>query len=1140
MAALRCAPCGWRRVLAAGVLMALALVALDIATDYDEDDDAGLRPRGMLFDELDDDGPDDLWTSQSFSSPTLLAHSRPTTAPHAHAPRASQGELGERVHAVCAASAMTALSSLLTLAVWPADRHMPHVRFSHLFSLTPPAPASFSADTPATPVANVTAGAGGGARGERKSAFVGGPERRVWVRESALPAAAWRSGLNLARRTSLTPPPRVHACVPPGSVVHLTSVRAHITSHLISSFPRACHSHSLLPPPISALSQTPASNSPSSPHGGQVVIPGCPQGSTAEAQGGGAGGSRGGGGGGSTAVHLFLSPDAVNWLGLVSPTPSLLPPLPSAHCLPCALPPMRTASHAHCLPCALPPMRTCLPCAPASHAHLPPMRTCLPCAPASHAHLPPMRTASHAHCLPCALPPMRTASHAHCLPCAPASHAHLPPMRTASHAHCLPCAPASHAHCLPCALPPMRTASHAHCLPCALPPMRTASHAHCLPCALPPMRTASHAHCLPCALPPMRTAPPAPASHAHCLPCALPPMRTCLPCALPPMRTCLPCAPASHAHCLPCAPASHAHLLCSNAPRIRMLLVFHASTLSMPFPASLTLPLSPCPSHPAPLAVPLARQSLPDACAFERAMGACMAALHPSPPVQQLLQQENATRLHASYGVFVDVSGGGGWRETGNAQLNEGRGQETLAAAGCSGCPSSNGSTAVECVMRRVTMSFLKDPSKGFTLAASNPHHTAAVADFFHPHRAPALLHATLLRATTCPFGEHVTAAPGPQNLPPGTSAAALQALLAGAVAGGGGGAGDGGGSGGGEEVAVLLPFNNRVTPEQLLLCLHARVAELYALSRTRGLIAVNSSSAEARFIAAHGSAASELFRVQRAVCDSPPLRPITHLKFAKYTIVEERLGVMYCGVPSVASTAWLTWLRARLGLPSEREGHVAVDDRDGGLHELALHFTEAQAVRIITRPDLLRFTFVRNPFSRLASTFRSTVLASHHSLAPTSRDHWSNALFRAVRPIVEAVVREGEGQLSFPSFVRLVGRLMDHSRPLMDSRIAPQVDVCALSTIKYDVVGRVESLLDDARAVVDRVGGAGQNAQLEIFEEDGTGKGADADASLARLYDKDTYEAVKSIYAMDFYVALNNITQPAPHVLHDLLESEL
>ncbi|CAI7880951.1 unnamed protein product [Closterium sp. NIES-53] len=739
--------------------MALALVALDIATDYDEDDDAGLRPRGMIFDELDDGGPDDLWTLETKMSRGCAPGTRSNGCERVDAVVVADGELGERVHAVCAASAMTALSSLLTLAVWPADRHMPHVRFSHLFSLTPPAPASSTADSPATPAPNATVGGGGGGgRGSGESAFVGGPERRVWVRESALPAAAWRSGLNLARRT--------------------------------------------------------------------VVVPACPQGSTADAQGGGAAGSRGGGGGGSTAVHLFLSPDAVNWLGL----------------------------------------------------------------------------------------------------------------------------------------------------------------------------------------------------------------------------------------------------------------------------------------------------SLPDACAFERAMGACMAALHPSPPVQQLLQKENATRLHASYGVFVD----------------------TLAAAGCSGCASSKGSTAVECVMRRVTMSFLKDPSKGFTLAASNPHHTAAVADFFHPHRAPALLHATLLRAATCPFGEHVTAAPGPRNLPPGTSAAALQALQAGTVAGGGGGAGDEGGSGGGEEVAVLLPFNNCVTPEQLLLCLHARVAELYALSRTRGLIAVNSSSAEARFIAAHGSAASELFRVQRAVCDSPPLRPITHLKFAKYTIVEERLGVMYCGVPSVASTAWLTWLRARLGLPAPREGRVAVDDRDGGLHELALHFTEPQAVRIITRPDLLRFTFVRNPFSRLASTFRSTVLASHHSQAPTSRDHWSNALFRAVRPIVEAVVREGEGQLSFPSFVRLVGRLMDHSRPLMDSRIAPQVDVCALSAIKYDVVGRVESLMDDARAVVDRVGGGGQGAHMEIFEEDGTGKGADADASLARLYDKDTYEAVKSIYAMDFYVALNNITQPAPHVLHDLLESEL
>ncbi|CAI7815860.1 unnamed protein product [Closterium sp. NIES-54] len=858
MAALRCTPCGWRRVLAAGVLMALALVALDIATDYDEDDDAGLRPRGMIFDELDDGGPDDLWTLETKMSRGCAPGTRSNGCERVDAVVVADGELGERVHAVCAASAMTALSSLLTLAVWPADRHMPHVRFSHLFSLTPPAPASSTADSPATPAPNATAGGGGGGgRGSGESAFVGGPERRVWVRESALPAAAWRSGLNLARRTvhllaatplpfhtpllaphtpllaphppllapqSLTPPPCVRACLPSHRPALSTSPRPSLRAHL-SYFPRACHSLSLLPP----LSPVPLKPPPPTPPPfpwRQVVVPACPQGSTADAQGGGAAGSRGGGGGGSTAVHLFLSPDAVNWLGL----------------------------------------------------------------------------------------------------------------------------------------------------------------------------------------------------------------------------------------------------------------------------------------------------SLPDACSFERAMGACMAALHPSPPVQQLLQKENATRLHASYGVFVD----------------------TLAAAGCSGCASSKGSTAVECVMRRVTMSFLKDPSKGFTLAASNPHHTAAVADFFHPHRAPALLHATLLRAATCPFGEHVTAAPGPRNLPPGTSAAALQALQAGTVAGGGGGAGDEGGSGGGEEVAVLLPFNNRVTPEQLLLCLHARVAELYALSRTRGLIAVNSSSAEARFIAAHGSAASELFRVQRAVCDSPPLRPITHLKFAKYTIVEERLGVMYCGVPSVASTAWLTWLRARLGLPAPREGRVAVDDRDGGLHELALHFTEPQAVRIITRPDLLRFTFVRNPFSRLASTFRSTVLASHHSQAPTSRDHWSNALFRAVRPIVEAVVREGEGQLSFPSFVRLVGRLMDHSRPLMDSRIAPQVDVCALSAIKYDVVGRVESLMDDARAVVDRVGGGGQGAHMEIFEEDGTGKGADADASLARLYDKDTYEAVKSIYAMDFYVALNNITQPAPHVLHDLLESEL
>ncbi|GJP37849.1 hypothetical protein CLOM_g24131 [Closterium sp. NIES-68] len=777
MASLRCAPCGWRRVAAAGALLVLALVALDVATDYDEDDDAGLRPRvGLLFDDLDDgdggdDGPDDLWTLETKMSRGCAPGAKSNGCDRVDAVVVADGDLGARLHAVCAASAMSALTSLLTLAVWPSDRHMPHVRFSHLFSLTPPAPPSPPADggvaadsgggaASGTAAGNESAGGGSGSSGE--SVFIGGPERRVWVRESALPGGVWKKGLNLARR--------------------------------------------------------------------QVAVPTCPQGATPGTQGVSAAGSGAGGRADGTAFELFLSPDAVNWLGL----------------------------------------------------------------------------------------------------------------------------------------------------------------------------------------------------------------------------------------------------------------------------------------------------SLADACAFERAMAACLAALHPAPAVLQLVEREDQPRLHASYGVLVD----------------------TLAAPGCSGCPAGNGSSAPDCVMRRLTMSFLKDPSKGFTLAAPNPHHTAAVADFFHPARAPAVLHATLLRAATCPFGEHVTAAAGPGLGPALSSGEGAQAVQVAGVGGGTGGDGGGGGGGGAgeEEAAVLLPFNNRVTPDQLLLCLHARVAELFSLARTRGLIAVNSSSAEARFIAAHGSAASELFRVQRAVCDSVALRPITQLKFAKYTIVEERLGVMYCGVPGLASTAWLMWLRARLGLPSPGDPQLAVDDREGGLHELALHFSEAHAVRVITRPDLLRFTFVRNPFSRLASTFHATVLSPAKSTGAASRDHWSNVLFRSVRPILDAV-RDGEGQISFPSFVRLVGRLMDHSRASMDSHIAPQVDVCALSAIKYDFVGRIESLQEDARAVVERVGAAGHGdgaGHLEVFEADGTGKAADADASLARLYDKDTYEAVKGIYAMDFYVALNNITQPAPHVLHDLLESEL
>ena len=54
---------------------------------------------------------------------------------------------------------------------------------------------------------------------------------------------------------------------------------------------------------------------------------------------------------------------------------------------------------------------------------------------------------------------------------------------------------------------------------------------------------------------------------------------------------------------------------------------------------------------------------------------------------------------------------------------------------------------------------------------------------------------------------------------------------------------------------------------------------------------------------------------------------------------------MVYCAVPKVACNSWLMWLRARLGLPHPEDPLLALDEEKSGLKELAIHFTEEEAV---------------------------------------------------------------------------------------------------------------------------------------------------------------------------------------------------
>ncbi|CAI5504359.1 unnamed protein product, partial [Closterium sp. Naga37s-1] len=157
--------------------------------------------------------------------------------------------------------------------------------------------------------------------------------------------------------------------------------------------------------------------------------------------------------------------------------------------------------------------------------------------------------------------------------------------------------------------------------------------------------------------------------------------------------------------------------------------------------------------------------------------------------------------------------------------------------------------------------------------------------------------------------------------------------------------------------------------------------------------------------------------------------------------------------------------------------------------------------VRAMTRPDLFRFTFVRNPFSRVLSAYNNKLVVTdspNNKTGPGSREYWNNAFFWLIRSQWEAL--KGEDDLvSFHDFVKLVGVVFKERRWHMDRHIALQRDVCALGLIKYDFVGRFENLEKDAKYVVNRFGGD----HLDIFNFGINAHQTRADEKLVKMYDK-------------------------------------
>jgi hypothetical protein len=182
---------------------------------------------------------------------------------------------------------------------------------------------------------------------------------------------------------------------------------------------------------------------------------------------------------------------------------------------------------------------------------------------------------------------------------------------------------------------------------------------------------------------------------------------------------------------------------------------------------------------------------------------------------------------------------------------------------------------------------------------------------------------------------------------------------------------------------------------------------------------------------------------------------------------VVPQLRLIYLAVPKAASSRIRSNLAAMLGHDTvsgwrSDENWRVHDRRASGLN--APRHCVVQFHRLATDPEALRFTFVRNPYTRLLSCW-----ADQYRDRPLVPGYGRVEVYLAHRARVDPSLPSGSGAtLSFADFVRFTCASAEWR---IDKHWQVQSDIIDVKGLTFDLIGKTESFATDFLPVLDHVG---------------------------------------------------------------------
>ncbi len=230
--------------------------------------------------------------------------------------------------------------------------------------------------------------------------------------------------------------------------------------------------------------------------------------------------------------------------------------------------------------------------------------------------------------------------------------------------------------------------------------------------------------------------------------------------------------------------------------------------------------------------------------------------------------------------------------------------------------------------------------------------------------------------------------------------------------------------------------------------------------------------------------------------------------------------AAVFAYVPKVACTNWKSVFRHMAGATDYLDAGKAHDRARSGLVHLD-QLPSAEAQRLLQAPDVARYTFVRNPYTRVLSAYLNKFRRYAEQAEPAMPGDYFHQVFQELDRW-RAANLPAEPRVTFRVFLCW---LRDAGHPMTrNEHWLPQHEIVDPLAVRYDMIGRFENMASDAAELLKRLdAGVGFPTQEEVrFPSSGTAAARD------RYLDAEARALIEQLYRTDFELLGYRIGQVA------------